>query len=360
MNILFASTADHFGGTERWASLAVAEMERRGHRVWMACPDLPHAARFIRTENLYHDGPTSLWDVNGRNRLARFCRDHAIDIVIPISQRLFFTCGQMARKLGIGSVVRLGIVRLPLRPIVDWYGYGIYPDAILVNSKRIKRILCWAPFVERDRIRVIYNGISDAPAEVADRDPDVFTIASVGTISWRKGMGHLIRAVARLPHTERARVRLKLVGTGPALERYSELAVRLGIGDQVTFTGDVDNPAAHVAASDLFVLLSAQEGISNAVLEAMSVGTPVLTTLVGGHGEFIHGGENAFVAGTRSPSAVARDLSGIMSNPALADVGRAGRETVRSMFSMTAMGDQLEELLTCIVRSRRDASARRP
>jgi hypothetical protein len=40
MQLLFISTAGHFGGTERWASMAIAELERRGHEVWMDCPDL--------------------------------------------------------------------------------------------------------------------------------------------------------------------------------------------------------------------------------------------------------------------------------------------------------------------------------
>jgi hypothetical protein len=68
-------------------------------------------------------------------------------------------------------------------------------------------------------------------------------------------------------------------------------------------------------------------------------------TLVGGHGEFIEHRINAYAAHSRNPSQVVSDLADIMSDENIAAVGVAGRETVRDRFSMTAMGDRLEEVL---------------
>ena len=345
MRLLFVSSAAHFGGTERWASMAIAELERRGHQVWMACPDKPHAGNFTRPERLWHDGPGTMWDKPGIDRMAAFCRKQQIDCIVPLSQKMYFTCGRLARKLGIALVLRLGIVRLPWRPVVDWYGYGIYPDAIIVNTQRIKQVLSRAPFVKRDRIHVIYNGIVERLTGDVAGQPDKFTITSVGTLSWRKGMEHLIKAVALLPDDLREKVHIKLIGEGPARGKLTGLAERLNLAARVEFTGHVENPTAHIAASDLFVLLSAQEGISNALLEAMNCGVPAYATLVGGHGEFIQHGVNAYAARSRRPSQVASDLAGIMSDKNIGAVGAAGRDTVRDRFSMTAMGDRLEEVL---------------
>ncbi|WP_108879403.1 glycosyltransferase [Anderseniella sp. Alg231-50] len=345
MRLLFVSSAEHFGGTERWASMAIAELERRGHQIWMACPDKPHAENFTLPERLWHEGPKSMWDRAGMDRMAGFCRDQQIDCIIPLSQKMYFTCGRLARQLGIALVLRLGIVRLPWRPVVDWYGYGIYPDAIIVNTQRIKQVLSRAPFVKRDRIHVIYNGIVERPAGGVANQPEKFTITSVGTLSWRKGMEHLIKAVALLPDGLRKKVHIKLIGEGPARGKLTSLAQRLDLAAQVEFTGHVENPTAHIAASDLFVLLSAQEGISNALLEAMNCAVPAYTTLVGGHGEFVEHGRNAYAARSRRPSQVAADLAGIMSDHNIGAVGAAGRDTVRDRFSMTAMGDRLEEVL---------------
>ncbi len=345
MRLLFLSTAGHFGGTERWASMAIAELAARGHEVWMACPDLPHAGQFIAADRLWHDGPAGMFDTAGKARLEAFCREHAIDALIPVSQRAYFPAGQVARKLGMACVLRLGIVRLPWRPVVDWYGYGIYPHAIIVNTQRIRQVLAWAPFVEPSRIHVIHNGIVRKQLEPVEREPDRFTITSVGTLSYRKGQEHLIRAVALLPDALKARVHLKLIGDGPARQKLEGLVRRLGLGDSVTFTGHLDRPVDHVAASGLFVLLSSQEGISNALLEAMDAGVPAYATLVGGHGEFIVDGENAWAARSRRPAAVAADLARIIAAPDRDKVAARGQQTVRERFSMQVMGDRLEQVI---------------
>lgn len=352
MKLLFANSAGYFGGTERWIALAAAELEKRGHTVFVACPDLPHAERFAPPERLSHSGPSSLWDREGSKRLETFCRVRAIEVLVPTSHRLAFTYGRTAKRLGIGVAVRLGIVRIPRRPVVDWYGYGIFPDAIIVNSERIKEVLSRAPFADPAKISVIRNGIETAPLEPAPRTGTDFFITSVGTMLERKGMGHLIRAIALLPDELRSRVRVKLIGGGPMLPRYRTLSTKLGLDTQITFTGEVKNAAAHVAESNLFILLSELEGISNALLEAMNLSVPVYATLAGGHGEFLRDGENAYVARVREPSSVAQDLQRILADPKRIEIGKAGHDTVRQNFSMEKMGNQLETLLLSIVEKR--------
>ena len=346
MRLLFISTAGHFGGTERWASMAIAALQARGHEVWMACPDLPHAKQFTSADRLWHEGPTGLFDSAGKARLEAFCREHEFDALIPVSQKAYFPAGQAARKLSIACVVRLGIVRFPWRPVVDWYGYGIYPHAIIVNTQRIRQVLARAPFVKQERIHVIYNGIVRKELQRVPLMPGKFVITTVGTLSWRKGQQHLLKAIAMLPGDLRERVMVKLIGDGPARPRLEAFWQKLGLEPgQVVFTGHVDNPADHVAASDLFVLLSSQEGISNALLEAMDAGVPAYATLVGGHGEFIEDGVNAFTTRARNPRHVTADLERIMTNGNLGIVAARGRDTVRKLFSIEAMGDRLEEVI---------------
>jgi len=350
MNILIGTTAAHFGGTERWISMAAAELERRGHSVFVACPDHVHAPRFAMRERLFHGGPKSLWDRKGKKRLAEFCRANAIEVLLPTSHRLVFVYGRVARRLGVAVAARLGIVRLPVRPVIDWYGYGIYPNAVIVNAERIKAVLSRAPFADAKKIHVIYNGIVEPNVTRAGRDPAKFAVVSVGTMVERKGMGQLIRAIALLPEDKRGRVHATLIGAGPLLEDYRALAASLGLERQVTFTGDLANPAVHFGAADLFVLLSDKEGISNAVLEAMSAGVPVYATLAGGHGEFLRDRENAYVAWTREPKDVADDLYRIMADPLIARIGAAGRATAKEWFSLERMGDRLETLLHAIAK----------
>jgi glycosyltransferase involved in cell wall biosynthesis len=357
MQLLFISTAGHFGGTERWASMAIAELERRGHEVWMDCPDLPHAARFASAERLWHGGPRGAFDTEGKARLEAFCREHKIEALIPVSQKAYFPAGQVARKLGIGCIVRLGIVRFPWRPVLDWYGYGLYPHAIIVNTNRIKQVLARAPFVKRERIHVIYNGIVRKELQREPIMPGKFVITTVGTLSWRKGQQHLLKAIAMLPGHLRERVVVKLIGDGPARPTLEAFWQKLGLKPgQVVFTGHVDNPVDHVAASNLFVLLSSQEGISNALLEAMDADVPAYATLVGGHGEFIEDGVNAFATRARNPRHVSADLERIMTSGNLGIVAARGRDTVRKLFSIQAMGDRLEAVISGAIAEARNAT----
>ncbi len=326
--------------------MAIGELTSRGHEVWMGCPDRPHAPQFIAdASRLWHGGPSGMLDSAGKARLEAFCREHRIDAVIPVSQKAYYPAGQVARRLGIACVLRLGIVRLPWRPVVDWYGYGLYPQAIIVNTQRIKQVLRYAPFVHSERINVIYNGIVRKPPQPVARLPQRFVITTVGTLSWRKGQQHLLKAVALLPDEVRDRVLVKLIGDGPARAKLEDLCAKLGLRAHVEFTGHVSNPVDHVAASDLFVLLSSQEGISNALLEAMDAGIPAYATLVGGHGEFIEDDVNAFAARSRRPRNVAADLARIISQGNLEGISARGQATVRQKFSMQAMGDRLEQVI---------------
>jgi glycosyltransferase involved in cell wall biosynthesis len=356
MRLLFISTAGHFGGTERWASMAIAELERRGHDVWMNCPDVAHASQFAAPCRLWHGGPRGAFDSAGKAQLEDFCREHKIDALIPVSQKAYFPAGQVARKLGIGCILRLGIVRFPWRPVLDWYGYGIYPHATIVNTGRIRQVLARAPFVQRERIHVIYNGIVRKPLNPVPRDAAHFTITSVGTLSWRKGQQHLIKAVALLSDNLRKQVRIKLIGDGPARARLEALAAARGLGQQVQFMGHLDTPVDHVATSDLFVLLSSQEGISNALLEAMDAGVPAYATLVGGHGEFIDDGVNAWAAHSRQARQVSADLAQIMTSHSRQAVAQRGREAVQARFSMQAMGDRLEEVISGAIAEAQNAT----
>ncbi len=349
MNILFVSSAAHFGGTERWMSMAVKALEQRGHKVWVACPDLPHASQFTSSEKLLFAVPRSMLDAQGRTRLSAAMADLKVDVVIPVSQRMYFVCGRLARRHNIPMVLRLGIVRFPWRPVIDWFGYGIWPSAIIVNTKSIERVLSRAPFVDRDKIHVIYNGIDQAIPRPEPRQDRRFVITFAGTVSWRKGTGHLITAMSLIPADARRRVVLQIAGAGPGLEHYRARVKKLGLQDCVSFCGHVDNPAGLLQHSDLFALLSSQEGISNSLLEAMNLAVPCYTTLVGGHGEFIQDKVNAYVARTRNPKAVAQDLISIINDPRRVEVGLNGQQTAREKFNSLAMGNALDSLLQAVV-----------
>jgi len=137
------------------------------------------------------------------------------------------------------------------------------------------------------RISVIYNPVIDegfyARAEQRVSHP-WFTVrrgvllVAAARIGPQKDLPTLFRAVA---HVARDRdVRLVLLGTGAHSEIASltELAHRLGIADRVAFLGFVDNPLPFIRAADLLILSSRWEGLGLVLIEALALGTPVVST----------------------------------------------------------------------------------
>ena len=107
-------------------------------------------------------------------------------------------------------------------------------------------------------------------------DPEIPLILSVGELSGRKGFDTLIQAFARL--RARRPCRLMILGNGGARERLLALAAGLGVAEDVALPGFVPEPYAYMAHADLFAFSSVREGLPLVLIEALAVGTPVVST----------------------------------------------------------------------------------
>jgi glycosyltransferase involved in cell wall biosynthesis len=99
-----------------------------------------------------------------------------------------------------------------------------------------------------------------------------------------------------------------MIGSGPMHNRLVTMAAAYGLGDRVTFTGSLSHAdvAAWMRKADLLLLTSGSEGMPNVVLEALSCGTPVVTTAVGDVKDFVKNGINGFVVHDDDGHALAR------------------------------------------------------
>ena len=127
-------------------------------------------------------------------------------------------------------------------------------------------------------------------------------------------------------------VKLCLYGDGEDLSEMMRLTKNLGISDKVEFKGKVNNPAQYIATSKCFVMSSDFEGISNALLEAMSIGLPVITTDTspGGARFLIENGVNGFIVNRGDASMLAEKLIYLFQNPLVADsIGNKARGVLK-------------------------------
>ncbi len=141
-------------------------------------------------------------------------------------------------------------------------------------------------------------------------------LCTVGRLERSKGHRFLLQALAELRSRNReSLVRLVLVGAGPEEIALRRLAQGLNLADCVTLLGVRDDVAELVAASDLFVLPSLNEGLSQALLEAMTLGTPIVATDVGGMSDGVESDRTGWPVPPAPPDALAHANQHALGHP---------------------------------------------
>jgi glycosyltransferase involved in cell wall biosynthesis len=196
----------------------------------------------------------------------------------------------------------------------------------------------------RSRVTVIENGVDVARFDGARADRALLgvtdarpIVGSVGCLAARKDYGTLLDALARLTAGGRDVV-VTLVGDGPDRTALEAQARSLGLEDRVRFLGERPDVDRLLPAMDLFVLSSREEGIPNALLEAMAAGRPSIVTDVGGNREVLDDGDTGWIVPARDPAALARALGEALDDPAEARRrGERARQVTRERRSIDVM-----------------------
>ena len=229
-------------------------------------------------------------------------------------------------------------------------------DTIVVSTHIEREDIARLYQVNRTPIEVIPPGVNTNLFHPADTRmarqklnlPDKRTILYVGRIEPLKGLDILLRAVALL--SDGVGANLLIVGGSlekdAELERLNTLADNLDISDIVTFIGSVDQEQLpdYYNAADVFVLPSWYESFGLAALEAMSCGTPVVVSRVGGLTTFVEHGKTGYLVPWRCPEAFARNLETPLENPSLRKAMGSAARNKAMRLSWAAMAN---ELLAC-------------
>ena len=348
MNILFINSARTWGGTEKWVRMA-AESLSTLHEVSLVY------RKAVVGDNIavrkYRLPCTSHIDLYSLAKLVCIIKKEKIDILVPTKRKDYVLAGLAAKICGISNVLRLGIVRELRIPIFHKLIYSTLADGIIVNAEKIKHSLLKARFMQQACIRVIYNGLDtdniDQKKHSALEKPFPFIVSAVGILTHRKGFDFLIWSFSRfLNNVPNADAGLVIIGEGPKKEDLITLSEKLGVRSRVIFPGFLQNPYPYLAASDVFAMTSTNEGISNALLEAMYLCNIPISTRAGGSEEIITNDENGFLIHYGDTESFAKILEKLLGNPEMRkQIAVQAAQHVQQKFSIPSMTKEINTFL---------------
>ncbi len=346
---LIRSRYTPYGGAEVFLERFIRELLRRGHEIEVFSTSW--AGVGVTLHRIGVAGPSFIRPLVFALRAAKEVERVKPDVVISLERTScqdIYRAGDgchrewLIRRRSTASKARRLAIRLnPLHATL------LYLEKRLFSSARLKKVVANSNSVKQDIIRhyglpeekicVIYNGIDAAPGlDDAERQRirggfgfgrDSVALLFVGSGFERKGLIYLIRALGELK--DRGDLRLLVIGKGKK-QRYLKEAQRLGVGERVVFAGPVKGASVLYQAGDIFVLPSIYEPFSNACLEAMAAGLPVVTSRVNGVSEVMRdGATGAIVEDPTDSSDLARKIALFLDRDRRVEAGRAARIEAR-------------------------------
>ena len=227
-------------------------------------------------------------------------------------------------------------------------------NRFLANSRAVLASSSSREGLSPDRFVLIYNGLdTDRFVPVRDREafrrelnllPDDFVFGVSSGLRPVKGVNVAIRGFARISE-KNSRALLLIAGDGPERQNLEELVRNLGVEDRVRFLGIRSDMERIYPAMDVFVLTSHSEGFSNAILEAMGMGLPILATAVGGNIEMVTEGESGFLVPVGDDQLLSERMAFFLDHPEkVIKMGGAGRLWVEKTNTRPGIHRQFAEL----------------
>lgn len=248
------------------------------------------------------------------------------------------------------------------RSLLNWL-LARWTDRLITVSEAVKRDLVRYDHLPEGKIKVVHNGCDidrfmkpslKNDLRAAWKIPsDAPVIGTVGRLAKEKGQGLLIQAVSQL-RSDFPNLRLLIVGEGPEREALEKEAARQGLGDRVILTGFQREVPAYLAIMDLFVFPSVNEGFSNALLEAMAAGKPVIASDIVENAEILPSEKFGLRVPPNDADALARQIRFLLKTPLEAKaMGRRAQERVAAHFTDAMMMEEIQELYQTLLQEKK-------
>ncbi|MCF6281217.1 MAG: glycosyltransferase [Candidatus Polarisedimenticolaceae bacterium] len=225
--------------------------------------------------------------------------------------------------------------------VLSTYLASMQADYVTVVCDKVGDFVINREKINPNKLVTLYNAVDDNVFSLHKhntiKNQDTLNIVCVASLNFRKGHEYLIEAITILLNKDH-NIQLYLLGDGKNRSNLEQFAASLGIAGNVSFAGYVTNVREHLLQMDIGVLSSFEEGMSNALLEYMAIGLPVVTTDVGGNREVNIDRVTGFVIPPKDSVAMAYALEQLITSDDLRhDMGIQANKRIAEYFSINNM-----------------------
>jgi len=357
-DVLFVLSSLAVGGSERKIARMANRLKEEGVAVHLACLNAPYTLeptlrRDVPLAKLERRGKFSLATVLNLRRMIQ--RDRPATVVaVNLYQALYVACATLLlpKRPRIVALVNTSTFRGRHMRKRLYQSVLARFDLVVHGSQAQSRFWEAGSSVAEEKSKVIYNGVDSAhfdpivAFEAAKRlraslgvKPGALLLGAVGRLAPEKNHEVLLTTLRRL-RVARVDAHLVIAGSGPLRDLLLRRAAELEIADRVSLIGEFEDVRPVLAAMDVFILPSiAVESFSNAALEAMSMGRPVILSDIGGAREMIDDGVEGYVVSATELSArLPAIIAALYAEPRKRQgMGAAARARAMSRFSVSGM-----------------------
>lgn len=355
MKIVHTEASCGWGGQEIRILEEAKGMIERGHQLTVLCPAESRihaeASRWgVAAEAL----PIGRKNLTGMLALRRWLKTHSVDILNTHSSTDSWLAALACATLKTAPpIVRTRHISAPIpdNAPTRWL-YARATRHIVTTGEALRRELIERNGYPASMITSVPTGIDPERFRPGDKkqacallglDPDSRYIGIVATLRSWKGHRHLLEAFASL---DRSGWQLVVVGDGPQRQTLEAQAQSLNIDTSVRFAGHCNNPEDWLRAFDIFCLPSyANEGVPQALVQAMLTALPIVTTAVGSISELVSDNESALVIAPQVPAAIREALRTLIDAPGrAAALGQVARSKALAGYTRSVMLDRMETI----------------
>ena len=364
MKILQVCSASDFGGGEVHVADLVRGLANRGHAVYLAVrPNSPLRDPLAGVIASWHEMPLrNSLDLQSARAIAQLALEHHIDIIHAHVGRDYLVAALACKQTNGVKLVLTRHHYLPLKrgTLYRWLLGNV--AAVIAVSESVRESVIERLQLPPERVRTLPNWIDPDRFKPGDREAaramfrvrSNIVVACIGQITPAKGQEEFVRAAANLARI-RTDVEFLVVGEEreegvPFTRHLTELGESLGLAERLRFLGRISHIPALLAAADVVVVPSWDEGFSLVTIEAMAARRAVLASNVGGIAGIIRDNVTGLMVPPRDVHALTDKLLWLVSDAPLRErLSVQGQRDVYARFGREQIIDQIEALYSEVI-----------